>query len=98
MASAAETAGTPFDGGKILYAFGSSNSPLSFPANPLLATGIDPVSGGVLNQSVEIYGAPQNFPSGYAYVYSFDVNSNWPHVWCWPPAIRAARITSSSVW
>ena len=72
------TAGTPFDGGKILYSLGSSGSPLSYPANPQLATGVDPVSGGVLNQSIEIYGAPQNFPAGYAYIYSFDLQYQLP--------------------
>ncbi|MEI9970551.1 MAG: TonB-dependent receptor [Ignavibacteriota bacterium] len=38
------SAGTPFVGGKILYALGANNSPFSYPVNPLLATGIDPTT------------------------------------------------------
>src|SRR5262249_61232095 len=34
--------GSPFDGGLILYTLGTSNSPLSFPGNPLLGGGIGP--------------------------------------------------------
>jgi len=72
------TTDTPFANGKIQYSFGSSNSPLSYPINPSLASGIDPVTGGVNNQSVEIYGASQNFPNGYAYIYSLDFQLKLP--------------------
>ena len=37
--------GSPFAGGLILYAVGSSNSPNSFPTNPRLGGGINPATG-----------------------------------------------------
>ncbi|HKC86053.1 MAG TPA: TonB-dependent receptor, partial [Blastocatellia bacterium] len=40
------TASSPFAGGTILYAVGSSNSLTSYPRNPALGKGIDPVTGG----------------------------------------------------
>ena len=67
------TASTPFDDGKIQYVFGANNSPLSYPVNTALAQGINPVTGAPNGAGVEIYGAPQNLPSGYAYIYSFEV-------------------------
>jgi hypothetical protein len=71
-------AGAPFDNGQILYALGSSNSIYSYPANPALAVGIDPNTGAILNRTVEVWGAQQNFPTGYAYVYSWDVEYRLP--------------------
>lgn len=64
--------GTPFAGGQILYALGSSSSPFSYPANPALAVGIDPSTGAPLNRQVEIYGALPNTPTAYVYAYSFE--------------------------
>jgi hypothetical protein len=72
------TASTPFDGGKIQYVFGANNSPLSYPVNTALAQGIDPVTGSPNGAGVEIYGAPQNLPSGYAYIYSFEIQEKLP--------------------
>jgi hypothetical protein len=69
---------TPFANGQILYALGSSNSIFSYPANPALAVGIDPVTGGVLNRTVEIWGTQKNFPNGYAYVYSWGFEYGLP--------------------
>jgi outer membrane receptor protein involved in Fe transport len=63
---------TPFNGGQILYALGSSNSPFSYPANPALAVGIDPTTGTPPNRTVEIYGALANTPTAYVYTYSFE--------------------------
>lgn len=63
---------TPFNGGQILYALGSSNSPFSYPANPALAVGIDPVTGAPRDRTVEIYGALANTPTAYVYTYSFE--------------------------
>ena len=65
-------AGSPFDGNQILYTLGAGNSIYSYPANPALAIGIDPATGAVLNRTVEVWGTQQNFPTGYAYVYSWD--------------------------
>jgi hypothetical protein len=82
--------GTPTDPdgtGQILYAFGSPNSPLSYPANPALRGGIDPITGGLLNPNgpatlpggfirrdipIEINGAPRDLPNSYIYSYSLD--------------------------
>ena len=63
---------TPFAGGQILYALGSSNSPLSYPANPVLGQGIDPATGGPRAGSVEIWGSPQDQPNAYVYRYSLE--------------------------
>ncbi len=73
------TAASPYAGGTILYELGTSNSIFSYPANPALATGIDPVTntpraiGGKPNQ-VEIYTAPTNFATPYVYVYSLETD------------------------
>lgn len=69
---------TPFAGGQILYAIGSSNSVTSYPRNPALGQGIDPVSGGPNSGSVEIYGAPQDLPNPYVYTYSLEVQQELP--------------------
>ncbi|HTS66190.1 MAG TPA: TonB-dependent receptor [Candidatus Acidoferrales bacterium] len=68
----------PFDNGQILYALGGSNSIYSYPVNPALAIGIDPVTGAVLNRTVEVWGAQQNFPTAYAYVYSWNFEYSLP--------------------
>jgi len=77
--------GTPFDGGAILYALGSSNSAVSYPVNPALAFGIDPKNGGVcgnakcsFDQGVEIYGGAKNFRNAYVYIYSFEAERRLP--------------------
>ncbi len=70
--TSAQDFSTPFNGGQILYALGSSNSPFSYPANPALAVGIDPVTGAPRNRSVEIYGALEDTPTAYVYTYSFE--------------------------
>jgi len=71
-------AAAPFDNGQILYALGGSNSIYGYPANPALATGIDPTTGAVLNRTVEVWGAQQNFPIPYAYVYSWTFDYSLP--------------------
>jgi hypothetical protein len=71
-------AGSPFVGGQILYAKGANNQPTSFPINPLLASGINPATGGPNLGSVEIYGTPQYMPSPMVYVYSMDFEYKLP--------------------
>jgi hypothetical protein len=71
-------ADTPFDGGKIQLGFGATNSPLSYPVNPLLAQGIDPVTGTPNGGGVEIWGTAANFPMGYAHIYSFEIQHKLP--------------------
>lgn len=70
--------GTPFVDGRILYALGASNSPFSFPANPLLGTGIDPATNGVLNNTVEVYGTDSEVPNSYVYTYSLEMQYELP--------------------
>ena len=70
--------GTPFVNGQILYALGSSNSPFSFPANPVLAQGIDPATNGPAVGEAEIYGAPNEVPNAYVYAYSFEGQYDLP--------------------
>ena len=70
--TAATDFGSPFAGGQILYAVGSNNSPFSFPANPALAVGIDPVTGTPPNRTVEVYGTLQDTRTAYVYTYSFE--------------------------
>jgi hypothetical protein len=71
-------ASSPFVGGQILYGLGSSNLPTSYPINPLLASGINPATGGLNTGSVQIYGAPQYMPTPMVYVYSLDLEYKLP--------------------
>ena len=71
-------AASPFDNSQILYALGAGNSIYSYPINPALAIGIDPSTGAVLNSTVEVWGAQQNFPTAYAYVYSWNFEYSLP--------------------
>lgn len=89
--------GTPTDPdgtGQILYSFGSPSNPLSYPANPALRGGIDPLTGGLLNPGgpvtlpggfirrdipIEINGAPRDLPNSYIYSYSLDFQYQLPH-------------------
>lgn len=70
---------TPFNGGQILYALGANNSPFSYPANPALATGIDPATGAPVGRTVEVYGALADSPTAYVYTYSFEGQYALPH-------------------
>jgi len=76
--TAATDFGSPFAGGQILYALGSSNSPFSYPANPALAVGIDPATGAPPNRTVEVYGALPETPVAYVYAYSLDIQGKLP--------------------
>ena len=76
--TAATDFGSPFAGGQILYALGSSSSPFSFPANPALAVGIDPVTGAPPDRTVEIYGALPDTPMAYVYAYSLEAQYALP--------------------
>jgi hypothetical protein len=52
--------GSPFAGGQIVYALGSSNSPDSFPRHPLIGGGFNPTTGGPNLGRVEVYGIDPN--------------------------------------
>jgi hypothetical protein len=72
------SASNPFVSGQIQYVTGASNSINSYPVNRMLATGIDPATGGVRNRSVEVYGTPQDEPNAYVYVWSLDAQYELP--------------------
>ncbi|HEX4275462.1 MAG TPA: carboxypeptidase regulatory-like domain-containing protein [Bryobacteraceae bacterium] len=77
------TASSPFDGGQIAYALGANDSPFSYPANPALATGINPVTlapnpGPTGPAAVQIWGTPQHVATPYAYTYSFEATAELP--------------------
>jgi hypothetical protein len=70
--------GSPFAGGQILYALGSSNSVTSYPRNPALGGGINPATGGPNSGAVEIWGAPLELPNPYVYAYSLEIQQELP--------------------
>ena len=74
--------GSPYAGGTILVATGSSKSPNSYPTNPALASGVNPATGTPnpnpktgLGSAVEAYGAWPNTPDAYTYLYSFETQT-----------------------
>ncbi len=75
----------PFDGGQIQFNLGNSNAPNSYPANPFLATGVNPISGtpnaigGGTPPPIEVYGAWPNTPDAYTYLYSFETQTQLFH-------------------
>jgi hypothetical protein len=73
------TDSSPFAGGTILYATGSSNSLTSYPRNTALGKGIDPVTGGAVGGPVEIYGIQQDARTPYVYIYSLAVEYELPY-------------------
>ncbi len=74
-------------GGGILYSFSDPNDPLTYPPNPALQSGIDPVTGGLLarapvplpggfvrnDQYIEVDGSPRHMPVTYVYNYSLEM-------------------------
>jgi hypothetical protein len=69
---------TPFAGGQILYALGANSSPFSYPVNPALAVGIDPLTGSARGRSVEVYGSEPSIPNAYVYTYSLETQLDLP--------------------
>jgi len=68
----------PFDNGLIVVTEGQSNSPLSWPANPLIAATFNPTTGLPNAGKVEIWGAPQTTRTPYVYLYSAEVQHEFP--------------------
>jgi len=72
---------SPFAGGQIQYLFGNNFSPASYPPNTVIATGIDPRTGGLAGKNgqpgtpVEAWGAPSHLPDAYAIIYSFEAQA-----------------------
>jgi len=83
--TAATEFGSPFVHGQIQFNTGTSNSPLSFPANPNLKTVINPATN--LPVILAGFGAPDswsnplNMPVPYIYLYSLQVQYALPHSW-----------------
>jgi Carboxypeptidase regulatory-like domain/TonB dependent receptor/TonB-dependent Receptor Plug Domain len=80
--SGLEGFGSPFDQNSsgqplIIYALGSSDSPLSYPGNPALGGGIGP-NGFPKNCCVQVYFEPQHFRIPYVYGYSFETQVELP--------------------
>jgi Carboxypeptidase regulatory-like domain len=77
--------GTPFVNGQILYALGSSDSPTSYPANPVLITPINPATNlpTILpgQSAPNVYANPVNSPIPYVYLYSLQVQYALPGNW-----------------
>jgi Carboxypeptidase regulatory-like domain/TonB dependent receptor-like, beta-barrel len=72
---------TPFNGGQILYALGTNNTPTSYPANTAItltfnSSGIPTNTGG--GKQVEIWGAPADVPTPYVYTYSLEGQYSLP--------------------
>ena len=62
----------------ILYAFGSSNSPFSFPINPAFVNNFDPVTGSIRGVTVDVVGTPPEMPTPYVYNYSLELQYSLP--------------------
>jgi len=80
------TSSNPFVGGQILFNLGTSNNPLSYPGNPVLATGLGSnglpifVPGGVYSPP-NIYADPVSMPVPYVYLYSAQMEYSLPKDW-----------------
>jgi hypothetical protein len=76
----------PFVDGQILFNIGTSNNPLSYPGNPVLATGLGSnglpifVAGGPYTPP-NIYSNPVNMPVPYVYLYSMQMQYSLPADW-----------------
>jgi Carboxypeptidase regulatory-like domain/TonB dependent receptor len=76
----------PFVGGQILFNTGTSNNPLSYPGNSVLATGLGAnglpivVPGGAYVPP-NIYADPVNMPVPYVYLYSMQMQYSLPENW-----------------
>ncbi len=77
--------GSPFKNGQITFNTGASNSPLSYPANPVLATAIDPATNLPVILSgfgpPDVWSNPTNMPVPYVYLYSLQVQYSLPKDW-----------------
>lgn len=78
--------GTPFVNGQIAFNLGTSNSPLSYPANPKLQTPLGPnglpvVTPGTPYFPPDIYSDPLHMPVPYVYLYSTQMQYSLPKEW-----------------
>src|SRR5260370_8140031 len=75
--------GTPFVNGQIAFNLGTSNNPLSYPANPALATPLGPnglpvPTPGTPYFPPDIYSDPVHMPVPYVYLYSTQLQYSLP--------------------
>jgi hypothetical protein len=76
--------GTPFVNGQIAFNLGTSNSPLSYPANTALITPLGPngLPTILTGQSPpNIYANPTYMPTPYTYLYSLQMQNSLPKDW-----------------
>ena len=85
LAACCAGAGTSPASVGIDYVLGTSNSPFSYPANPLLAFGVDPNTGGLCSSAactsdlpITIWGSRPNLPNPYVYTYS--LGAQWEFI------------------
>lgn len=75
------TAGSPFMNGQLLYGLASRNTPLAFPANPALATTLNPATNLPVGLSPNVWATPTSMPNPYVYEYSLQAQyalaSDW---------------------
>jgi Carboxypeptidase regulatory-like domain/TonB dependent receptor len=83
--TAANEFGSPFVNGQILFETGTGNSPLSYAANPALATPINSATNlpEILSGqgAPNVYATPTYMPTPYIYLYSFQVQYSLPKEW-----------------
>ncbi len=77
--------GSPFVGGEITFNLGASDSPLSYPANPVLATSLGPnglpIPSGGAYVGPNIYADSPSMPNPYVYLYSLQMQYSLPGDW-----------------
>ncbi len=72
---------SPFASGQIQFYTGNSNAPNSYPANPFLATGVNPATGtpnaigGGTPPAIQVYGAWPHNPDAYTDIYSLETQT-----------------------
>lgn len=76
--TAATDFGSPFVGGQIIYALGTSRAATSYPANPVLGGGINPANGLPTGGAVEYYGSQEDIPNAEVYKYSLEMQYELP--------------------
>jgi len=79
------TVDTPFAGQQIQFNLANSRTPYSYPANPFLATGVNPLTGtpnaigGGTPPAIEVYGGWPYTPDASTYLYSFETQTQLFH-------------------
>lgn len=67
--------GSPFVGGQIVYALGSSNDPTSFPRHPGIGGGFNPITGGPNVGRIEVWGVESDLKTSQVLRYSLEGQS-----------------------